>query len=302
MATATLSKLPHSKQNKRGQEHDATKDKKMPRSHRSSEGENPTQVLPGISYNDAATSHLKVAIINKDNSCGEITTEREILVKKTLMGELDKTMLSTSCSKTKPPTFRSWSYSGVIIRVTCDDDLTLEWLKTKVLTLKTWEGATLAVVRMDELPKLTKASLWIQGEEKADLDEKKVVLRRLEGQNPNLHVAKWCTFHHEIKKDSKGHLFNIGDEDMGTLKAKSIRMSYEFTSLIIRPMVEKEAEAGPSKDSLINYPLSPQFKPTMEDVEQEEMAIDDLQQENSEEPQETNRGPGSNKRGHEYTM
>ncbi|CAH1106680.1 unnamed protein product [Psylliodes chrysocephalus] len=173
------------------------------------------------------------------------------------MGELDKTILSASCSKTKPPTFRSWSLSGEIIRVTCDDDLTLEWLKTKVPTLKTWEGATLAVLRINELPKLTKASLWIPGEAQADLDEKKVVLRRLEGQNPNLHLAKWCTFHHEIKKDPRGHLFafGIGDEDMGTLKAKSMRMSYAFISLIIRPKVEKEAEPGPSEDSLVKDSL-----------------------------------------------
>ncbi|CAH1098598.1 unnamed protein product [Psylliodes chrysocephalus] len=160
------------------------------------------------------------------------------------MGELDKTILSASCSKTKPPTLRYWSHSGEIVRVTCDDDLTLEWLNTKVLTLTTWEGATLAVVRMDELPKLAKAS----GEAQADLDEKEVVLRRLKGQNSNLHVAKSCTFYHESKKDPKGHLFvfGIGDEDMGTLKAKSMRISYAFFSLIIRPKVKKEAEGGPT--------------------------------------------------------
>ncbi|CAH1100208.1 unnamed protein product [Psylliodes chrysocephalus] len=135
-----------------------------------------------MSYKDAATSPLKVAIIDKDNPYGKITTKREILVKKIPMGELDKTILSASCSKTKPPIFRSWSRSGEITRVTCDDDLTLEWPKTKVPALKTWEGATLAVVRMDELPKLTKASLWIPGEAQADLDEKEVVLRRLKGQ------------------------------------------------------------------------------------------------------------------------
>ncbi|CAH1100892.1 unnamed protein product [Psylliodes chrysocephalus] len=139
---------------------------------------------------DAATIHLKVAIIDKDNPYGKITTEREILVKKTLMGELNKTILSASCSKTKPPTFRSWIHSDEIIRVTCDDDLTLEWLKTKVPTLKTREGATIAVVRMDELPQLTKASFWFPGEAQVDFEKKEVVIRRLEGKNPNLHVAK----------------------------------------------------------------------------------------------------------------
>ncbi|CAH1102155.1 unnamed protein product [Psylliodes chrysocephalus] len=106
------------------------------------------------------------------------------------MGEVDKTILSASCSKIKPTTFRSWTYSGEIIKVTCDDDPTLEWLKIKVPTSKTWERATPAVVRMDKLSKLTKAYLWIPGEAQADLDEKEDVLRRLKGQNPNLQVSK----------------------------------------------------------------------------------------------------------------
>ncbi|CAH1106421.1 unnamed protein product [Psylliodes chrysocephalus] len=111
------------------------------------------------------------------------------------MGELNKTILSASCSKSKPSTFRSWTHSGEIIRVTRDDNLTLEWLKTKVSTLKTSEGVTLAVVRMDELSKLTKASLPEKAQ--ADLNEKEV-----EQQNPNLYVAKYCTFRHETKKDA----------------------------------------------------------------------------------------------------
>ncbi|CAH1109518.1 unnamed protein product [Psylliodes chrysocephalus] len=129
----------------------------------------------------------------------------------------------------------------------------LEWLKTKIPTLKTWEGATLAVVGINELPKVTKASLWIPGEAQADLDEKQVVFRRLEGQNPILHVAKLCTFYHEIKKDPKGHLFifGIGDEDKETLKAKSMRTSYALTALTIRPKVKK---ARPREDCLIKDP------------------------------------------------
>ncbi|CAH1109482.1 unnamed protein product [Psylliodes chrysocephalus] len=104
--------------------------------------------------------------------------------------------------------------------------------------------AALAVGSMDELPK---ASLWIPEEAPTDLDEKEIVLRRLEGQNPNLHVAKWCTFHHETKKDPKGNLFVFGirDEDVGSLKVKSMRVSFVFTSsLTIRP----NAEAGPSEE------------------------------------------------------
>ncbi|CAH1107877.1 unnamed protein product [Psylliodes chrysocephalus] len=251
---------------KRGQERDATMTKKTrfdtssENTHR--EGKKPRwkhKVMPRMSYKDAATSHLNVSIIDRENPYGKITAERVILVKKALMGELDKTILSASGSKNKPPTFRSWTHFGEIIRVTCDDDLSLEWLKSTVPSLNTWEGASLVVGRVDGLPKLTKSSLWVPGEAQEDLEKKEIVLRRLEAQNPNLNVAKWCIFHHEAKVYPEGHLFvfGIGDEDMETLKAKSMRMSYGFTSLNVRSKLEKETVARTREESSVGDPPPP---------------------------------------------
>lgn len=46
------------------------------------------------SYKDATLTHLRVAIIDKDNSLGKIADDGKVLVKRALMEELDKTILS----------------------------------------------------------------------------------------------------------------------------------------------------------------------------------------------------------------
>lgn len=116
---------------------------------------------PSKIFSEAALRHLKVAIIDETNPYGKVNDERESLIKKILLEELDKFIFSDSSSNKKAPTFKSWTYSGEIIRVVCGDDVSLEWLKDVTKTLKPWEGASLAVVSVDRLPKLTKASLWI---------------------------------------------------------------------------------------------------------------------------------------------
>uniref|UniRef100_A0A6P7GN39 Uncharacterized protein LOC114340832 n=1 Tax=Diabrotica virgifera virgifera TaxID=50390 RepID=A0A6P7GN39_DIAVI len=154
---------------------------------------------------------------------------------------LDRAILSTSNSQARAPTFKSWTYSGEIIRVACDDDEALAWLKKAIDDLKPWEDASLAVVSQDKLPNLTKASVWISEDVTNTSDDTKRVLRRLTAQNPDMSVARWCTFHHEAKTDPNGHLFvfGIGDEDMAVLKKRAMRLSYAFTSLTLKASKQK---------------------------------------------------------------
>ena len=210
----------------------------------------PAAAPPPTSYKDATLSYLKVAIIDKDNPYGKIPKDKEILVKKSLRGELDKIILSTPGTSTmKPPMFRSWTYSGEIIRIVCEDDNTLGWLTKAVEDLRPWQNAALTVVRIDRLPRLTKATLWIPMEADSDHEDKEVVIGRLAGQNPTLSVRRWCLFHHEAKENPKGLLlvFGIGDEDIKTLGTRSMRIHYLFQSLALRVKTEKsthEAEPG----------------------------------------------------------
>ncbi|CAG9833997.1 unnamed protein product [Diabrotica balteata] len=190
---------------------------------------------PSRSFAEAALRHLKVAIVDKVNPYGKITADQSNLIKRSLVEELDKA-ISTSGGHVKVPTFKSWTYSGEIIRVVCDDDGSLSCLENVIARLKPWEDASLAVVSQDKLPKLTKASLWIPEDGTTTSDDPERVLLRLTAQNPDVAVARWCTFHREVKKDPNGHLFvfGIGDEDMDVLRKREMRLSYAFTSLTLK--------------------------------------------------------------------
>jgi len=249
----------NSSSSKRGPERVRPTDKKRHRSGTSTEEtpdkhKRPCRVAPLVShkksYKDAANSHLRVAIIDKENPYGKLPADKEAILKKTLLEELDNTIMSASSSSSKPPTFSSWSYSGEIIRITCDDDSSLAWLTTKVEALSGGSiGNNLEVISVDKLPRLTKATLWVPGEEKSELEGKEAVLRRLAGQNPHLSVKRWCLFHHETRvKPAKGHVlvFGVGEEDVLTLKQRSSRLSYGFTSLTIKFKTEARKEEEPT--------------------------------------------------------
>lgn len=248
-----------SSSSKRGPERVPPRDKKRQRSGTSNEGtpdkhKRPCRVAPLVShtksYKDAANSHLRVAIIDKENPYGKLPADKEAILKTTLLEELDNTIMSASSSSSKPPTFSSWSYTGEIVRITCDDDSSLAWLTTKVEALSGGPtGTNLEVISVDKLPRLTKATLWVPGEEKSELEGKEVVLRRLAGQNPHLSVKRWCLFHHETRqKPTKGHVlvFGVGEEDVLTLKQRSSRLSYGFTSLTIKFKTEARKEEEPT--------------------------------------------------------
>lgn len=242
---------------------------------RAKQGPGPKASAPPTSYKEAALGHLKVAIIDKDNPSGKIPKDKEVLIKKLLMGELDKILFTapTPSSTTKPPTFRSWTYSGEIIRVFCEDEETRSWLTTTVGSLRPWENATLAVVSIDKLPRLTKSTLWIPVEAESDFEEKEVVVRRLAAQNPALGIGRWCIFHHEAKDDPKGHLlvFGIGDEAMETLRTRSMRVNYIFQSLTLKVKPDKLAEQASAEASL----NQPHLMETEQDQEAMEMETKD---------------------------
>lgn len=64
-----------------------------------------------------------------------------------------------------PLTFSGWAHIREILQITCDNETSLEWLRNTVPALsKPWEGARLDVVGMDQLPRLTKATVLIPGE------------------------------------------------------------------------------------------------------------------------------------------
>ncbi|VEN51786.1 unnamed protein product [Callosobruchus maculatus] len=202
-------------------------------------------------YRESATNHLKVAVIDNCNPLGKIPAEKERLLKRALLEELDTIVLSRRASE-RPPVFRSWKYVGEIIKIVCEDEDTLEWLKETIFTIRPWEDADLDVVRADQLPRLTKATLWIPVEADHPLEEVDLVVRRLDGHNPQVAIRSWSIFHHEVTNNTRGcgHLlvFGIGNRDLETLRENAMKLNYQFQSLYLK--VKEVKENGVSDTTL----------------------------------------------------
>ncbi|KAJ3664979.1 hypothetical protein Zmor_000506 [Zophobas morio] len=195
------------------------------------------------SYREAAASHLRVAVIDVQHPLGKLTADQVEIVQKSLMGALDKQLDQCLASGRQAATFRGMKYTGEILRITCEDELSLKWLQQTVRSLTPlWEGAQLNVVPLADLPRLVRATLWIPG---PPVDAG-VVLRRLEGQNQWANVKKWLLFHREAKPEaaSPGNLFvfGLGMEEAKIIREREGRINYMLSSFNLK-LKENEASA-----------------------------------------------------------
>lgn len=193
------------------------------------------------SYKEAAERHLRVAIINRTNPLGKITQEESDLLEQRLGKDLDEHLFSLA-EEITPPTFKGWQYHGQILRITCENSQSLEWLKKAVGNFPPlWEAARLDVVQVDELPRLKKAALWIPGPP----DEMEIVLKRLAAQNLWAKVNEWCLFHEEAKQEPQGRLlvFGVNQTAEAAILSKGSKLNYKFAALTIR--VQKTVESTP---------------------------------------------------------
>lgn len=74
--------------------------------------------------------------------------------------------------------------------LTCDDDLTLDWLRDHGK-----KGATLAVVYVDWFLKLPKLLFGFQRMRRLTMMRRRLCGEDLGAKTPVLHVVNWCTFH-----------------------------------------------------------------------------------------------------------
>lgn len=208
----------------------------------------------GISYGEAIKSHLRVAIINRTNLTGKLEPDQAGLVQAALNEELDKNLFS---SDKLPLHFYGWSYAGEILRISCRDDTSLNWLNKTVLALKPlWEGAKLEVRQADKLIKLTKVRLWIPGAGRAELTTQKVI-QRLATQNPDYAVKEWCVFHSAATSSPGGLLLIVGvpEPEAERINSEGGRIYHGFDSIKFvntnsskREKSEEDA-SPPSEDS-----------------------------------------------------
>lgn len=196
------------------------------------------------SYAEASKRHLRVAVICRSNPLGKTTPQQAEILQEKLYEQLDTCIFALKDGE-KPPIFNGWQHSGEILRITCNDNHSLEWLKATVSNLpQPWSNAQLEVVEVDRLPRLVKAALWIPGK----ADERETVIQRLAAHNRHLKVSNWCVFHDAPKEEPLGRLlvFGINDEDAKTLGETGRKLNYRFSQLSVKLKAGDSASPQPS--------------------------------------------------------
>ena len=135
-------------------------------------------------YADAASGLPRVAILHSDRG-REITAGEGCLIEDGLVELLDGLGEGDFI-----PRFQDTHVYRGTLRVTCADTQSEGWLRQNVPRIVKWEGARLDVLGVNELPKIVKVIAHFPGREK----DPKVLLARLERQNPGLTTGKWQVY------------------------------------------------------------------------------------------------------------
>ncbi|XP_022904001.2 uncharacterized protein [Onthophagus taurus] len=201
---------------------------------------------PKKGFKDALLSHLKVAVINSQNQLGKLSETEAGHVKYELTNALFKVITQLDPKQQTPiPTFTSMVYAGQILKVACNDDHSLTWLKAAVPLIPPLEGVVLSVVREVDLPTLSRIQVWIPDTD-VDVNTREQTLQILAAQNRHLDVVNWCLFRYEVRTDPVGRLivFGAGKNDAEWLKIHEGRICYLFNTLKARVGRLKDPEQG----------------------------------------------------------
>ena len=81
------------------------------------------------SYRVVAASHLREAVIDVQNPLDKLTADQVEMVQNGLMGALDRQIEQCLALGRQAATFGDIKYTGQILRITCQGEMSLEWPK-----------------------------------------------------------------------------------------------------------------------------------------------------------------------------
>lgn len=208
-------------------------DRKRPKPERP----RPHPTAGSVNYADACKSNdLCVAIMTEPFR--NLTLDEANAIEIAIEEAIDAELCTPATSRTTPgrlPSFRGKAFhSEGVLKVWCEDDFTLEWLRKTAVNIRSPRPETRIVVRRQaEIPKKVKAGMFVpryKGEDIRTLHE------RFRMQNPWYDVAAWSLYHVERQEDKEGVFLVLGIplSDVEELKKRDRRVSYKVGSVYVR--------------------------------------------------------------------
>ncbi|XP_049884087.1 uncharacterized protein LOC126379393 isoform X2 [Pectinophora gossypiella] len=129
-------------------------------------------------------------------------------------------------------------YSEGGLKMWCEDDYALEWLRRTVRNMPSpREGTHLIVVRQSEIPRRVKSALLVPDVDTSQSGEVDRVRKILAAQNPWYNVNSWTLYHAEEQGRNPTRLFlvlGILPEDVEVLVKRERRVAWRTGSIYIK--------------------------------------------------------------------
>jgi hypothetical protein len=130
-----------------------------------------------------AVEGIRVGILPSRFPDELLSSERMEEVKNNIL----KQILSCETDPIRPAFWGIYQRQGFLVLI-CKNAATADWLKTRIESLQTWEGANLKVVDEGEIPKAKVLMAYFPG---SSQDSSETILKYLQCQNEGLQATSW---------------------------------------------------------------------------------------------------------------
>lgn len=178
-------------------------------------------------------AELHVALIDRNSAGGIISPERWNQVEMKLVDRMVE--LSMQQPKQRLPIFEGAGWLNDCKMLKCTDHFTKSWIEQEIFLMKAddlWDGASLAIVTKDNMPRVPKAKVFIPRVVPAQS-----ALALLRGQNPDIPTEGWRVLHVGKPEDNgKGqfYILQIDEESERILFDRAGKMAWGCGNVYLR--------------------------------------------------------------------
>lgn len=181
----------------------------------------------------SASSHLLVAIAAVPPT--NFTTDQASQLEAAIEEKIIEAALATSLNNEAKlaPSFRGKPISSEgVLKMWCENDNSLNWLKHTVASLQSpIPGTKLTVIRQSDITRKTRASLWLPKSAGLDLN---AIHRLLTAQNPWYDVQLWSLYSAAMQE--KGIYLNLGipESQVAKIQERGRRVAFITGSVYVK--------------------------------------------------------------------
>ncbi|XP_026744727.1 uncharacterized protein LOC113506067 [Trichoplusia ni] len=223
---------------------------------------NRSSIGPGaVNYADALRSNDLCVAVRYDPHRA-ITEEQYQLIQEKIMEEYDATVFSSDPT-VRTPAFRGRTFlSDGVIKMWCEDEFALDWLRRTASRMSSpLPGTKLVVCRQKDIPQRIRGAIYVPDFTDGDVDRLRIRLHKTNADTYDIN--SWCLYSAQRTPGCDGIrlLLGIPTQEAEILKQKERRLRYKLGSVYVKFIDDRDTddakgEKAPVTNATSNEPLN----------------------------------------------